>query len=991
MADVIRDLLIRLGVESRDAERALGRVKASFTELNQGLELAQKAVGAAQFAFSEFSATLDRAGKVEGLRLGFEKLQSSVDALAGNSLDSLRTATRGLASDFELMQQANQAVLLGVDKGDGQYAKLAESATILAKSVGISVVDGLFAANQAIGKNSFEMLDNLGVTLRVEEAQRLYAERLDKTTKQLTAQEKQQAFSVIATQKIIEKASKLSDVQESAAVAFERAGVSAENLFDKFVTGFSSSSELAEAFGDVADSLDSIDAEKVGRAIADFTGQAIKLYNFLNPLIEKVNQLALEFDFLFDASNLSREEIIEGAKNYITWAKSIEQLQKQLDVLNNKRRAAEKETRKLIDDNTGWFGWLKGGAKKEVEVSQGIVEGYTKAIALLNNAIKNFDPKKLRDGLGDGGRGAQDAAKELKKLTKEYDNLLLKLETETLKDALDLAIERVDQGDFQRLSAQFEQVTFDGTRKGLEKFVKAGIIDEEAADRAAQLITDRTVTPVIDEFREKQIDAAKELADKQKEAFQESVDFFTDIFQNAIDGTTFNLEDTLKRIAVGFAAEMAASLTGGFSIEGGAAGIGQQLASSIVGNLGLGGGGAPGTPQVLNGIPVTGGAGAGIFGGLGTAALGGLAGLAAGSVIQGGFNVANGGSFGSLNSALLAPVTGGLSFAIDPIADSFGSGKSEEQKLRDALRDALRETGLGQGLEFQGVGGTLQFNKNVDPVLGNDLASQISPATNLLSALMGGGDDFGAILANAAAGFSEVGAEAENFNEVLVNTQSLMDSLGVDIDQTKAFIVNSFLDGKVVLSEFGAAIEQVNVLAQDNLIGEGSIDDALRIVAKSIDTSPRVALKGLELALKEASEVGITSMRELGGFLLDKLGPDARDAFNTLADNGINSFEDIHNASADQIFLIFSQLQSFKDDMIGVFNIAASESEKAIERTGRNISSTFRGLQAEAIRTGETFGSALGDINRFKSAKESVGNVGVGVDQEENRLNKRPL
>jgi hypothetical protein len=167
--------------------KSLGGVFAQFTAAN----LAANAITAVIGKVSEFAA---QGAKLPGLQASFESLTRGVGSSSAEMIASLQTATRGLVSNIDLMQSANKAILLGLPVTTKEMGDLAKTATVLGKAMGQDATKSLDDLITALGRSSPLILDNLGLSVKVGEANEKYAASLGKTVEALTDAEKKTAF-----------------------------------------------------------------------------------------------------------------------------------------------------------------------------------------------------------------------------------------------------------------------------------------------------------------------------------------------------------------------------------------------------------------------------------------------------------------------------------------------------------------------------------------------------------------------------------------------------------------------------------------------------------------------------------------------------------------------------------------------------------------------------------------------------------------------------
>lgn len=180
----------------------------------------------------------ERAAEVDDLTTAFDNLSKSIGAISQTFLPKLRTATRGTVSDLELMRTTNNAIVLGVAKDADAFAELAENARRLGQAVGRGPVDALNDLVTGIGRQSFRVLDNIGIIVRAGEAYDAYATSIGKTTAQLTDSERRFAFQLAVQEQIRKKVAELGPEVLTVGTAFRQLGATISNTFSDIAQGF---------------------------------------------------------------------------------------------------------------------------------------------------------------------------------------------------------------------------------------------------------------------------------------------------------------------------------------------------------------------------------------------------------------------------------------------------------------------------------------------------------------------------------------------------------------------------------------------------------------------------------------------------------------------------------------------------------------------------------------------------------------------------------
>src|SRR5690606_23770571 len=116
----------------------------------------------------------------------FDRLSASIGESSSVMLSASRTATKGLIRDLDLMAAANKGILLGLPVTSQSMATMAQTAVVLGKAMGQGPNKSFDDLITALGRSSPMILDNLGLSVKVGEANDKYAASLGKTAAQLT-------------------------------------------------------------------------------------------------------------------------------------------------------------------------------------------------------------------------------------------------------------------------------------------------------------------------------------------------------------------------------------------------------------------------------------------------------------------------------------------------------------------------------------------------------------------------------------------------------------------------------------------------------------------------------------------------------------------------------------------------------------------------------------------------------------------------------------
>jgi hypothetical protein len=183
--------------EFRKLDKNLGKQESALKRLGRflhqtGLGYAVLAGAAVGFGVSSVKAALESERAMQQFNL-------TLGETAQTMLKDLREASQRMASDFALVNAANRALALGIDRN--QLPELMQAATARSKVFGRTVEQAFDDITIGIGRQSRMILDNLGIILNLDETYAKFADQIGKTSDSLSEYERKQAL----TNEIIEK------------------------------------------------------------------------------------------------------------------------------------------------------------------------------------------------------------------------------------------------------------------------------------------------------------------------------------------------------------------------------------------------------------------------------------------------------------------------------------------------------------------------------------------------------------------------------------------------------------------------------------------------------------------------------------------------------------------------------------------------------------------------------------------------------------------
>ena len=196
----VKDLLIKIGVlGGKKAKKEIGGLGGDLTKLAKAAGVATAAFYGSQKLISGIVAAADASSRFEQSARGFDNLRKSV-GFSADSFQNLKNATDNTVDSITLMEQANSAMLLGIFDSDEQMATMFDTAQRLGNALGVDTVRSVERLVTGLGRQSKVRLDNLGIMFDAEKANKDYAKSINKTSAELTDQERKQVFVNAAMQ-----------------------------------------------------------------------------------------------------------------------------------------------------------------------------------------------------------------------------------------------------------------------------------------------------------------------------------------------------------------------------------------------------------------------------------------------------------------------------------------------------------------------------------------------------------------------------------------------------------------------------------------------------------------------------------------------------------------------------------------------------------------------------------------------------------------------
>ncbi len=394
--------------------------------INSGLVPAYATLAANVFAISAAFNVLSRAAEVRTLEEGFTRLGNTVGQTASLIADSIVSITDGAIS----MDQALRSAASGFSAGfsTAEISGLAEVAKNASIALGRDLGDSFDRLIRGVGKLEPEILDELGIFIRLDDAAEKYAQQLGRAASSLTQAERRQAFMNEALTQGQKKFAAVGGAVDPN--PFNQLAASFQNLTHA-ILGF-----VNGALGPLINLLGNNTVALVGALTLFGTGVAKSMLPALNQLGEKAKYASDQQQELADKSAISATAQVKSSQKTIRSMKKIGS-DTAFNVLKKKIASGKASTEELK------------AAIKSLEISE-------------KSRSKNLEAEHVKDR----ARKEEELA-SIRKLKAETERLM-KAKEGTLKSQISAKGARRDARTEGRVAGAIEGISMQGPIEGFK-------------------------------------------------------------------------------------------------------------------------------------------------------------------------------------------------------------------------------------------------------------------------------------------------------------------------------------------------------------------------------------------------------------------------------------------------------------------------------------------------------------------------------------------
>ncbi len=241
----------------KGAAQASANGTKNFSKMSQGmggLVGAYATIAATVFATTAAFQALKTAADFRVIK----ESQVAFSAATGQGMRSLTREIQTASDNMLNFQAASEAAAIGIASGlsGSQLNELSEGAANVSKILGRDVTDSFNRLVRGVTKAEPELLDELGITLRLADAQENYATKLKISAKDLSNFQKKQAVYTEVQTQLEEKYNAVADATEMSANAISQLAVAFDKVLNPVKDFFALIAEpVAEFFSQNVRSL----------------------------------------------------------------------------------------------------------------------------------------------------------------------------------------------------------------------------------------------------------------------------------------------------------------------------------------------------------------------------------------------------------------------------------------------------------------------------------------------------------------------------------------------------------------------------------------------------------------------------------------------------------------------------------------------------------------------------------------------------------------
>lgn len=280
----------------------------------------RKTIDLLKAGWQEFLDLIAQGSAMQNIQTAFQGLAQGIGIIPEELMQRTRDLTKGLISDFKIMESANRAMLFGLKLTAQEFAEMTEAGIVLGRAMNLGPEQSVQRLILALGRMSPRILDDLGIIVKLTEANERWAAAHGKTVRAMTGSEKVLAFQELAMIKIREAMQHVGDINLTLQDRITQLGVKWENFRNNLGLAINQSGVFRTALEGISDSF----SKAFGPANEEMISHTVRVLEELAILFVRLAGYASQF-----AAILVKDFAIMLQETLATW-RFLEQLVEQV-------------------------------------------------------------------------------------------------------------------------------------------------------------------------------------------------------------------------------------------------------------------------------------------------------------------------------------------------------------------------------------------------------------------------------------------------------------------------------------------------------------------------------------------------------------------------------------------------------------------------------------------------------------------------------------
>jgi hypothetical protein len=410
------------------------KAQAKLLAFNSTLDLVKKAAAGLDHAFD----FIERGANVDDVASSFQRLSQQAGASSDVLLNQLDKALDGTVAKTDLMKQANELLLGGLDPS--KFELIAQAARKFAEVTGTNAAQGMQALSDSLLRGNDRALKTLGIVVDNAKALDDYRQKMGIYNRELTETEQVEAHREANLQALMNSAGRLATVTEDAGDKVAQLKAAYKNEMDQVARNIANDTTLLSVMNDLVRVFGEF-PKLVSESIRALQGQDQEfnrgiqfLKDYAGELLSGRTAISAYTAALLDGAGRMAEAAAKNKQINQSLSSDFKVFATARDQATASNAAAAAELKSEADANRAmqqWLDKLEGDRQDQLKRSRQAQDQFTEALKRSNEEIRKVASdgslstlqQKLENVFSDkaeGIIGPQEMIEKLKELRAQY-------------------------------------------------------------------------------------------------------------------------------------------------------------------------------------------------------------------------------------------------------------------------------------------------------------------------------------------------------------------------------------------------------------------------------------------------------------------------------------------------------------------------------------------------------------------------------------------